>query len=460
MFLWLGYLSVLLAITVTSYDTAAERVRSEGLAAAQMELQNLYAAFMTLLGLALCLIMPTMGATSIVQERQRKSLDLIFSAPVKPGYFLIGKLISNLRYAVMLLVLTLPMAAAGVMVGGATWIDVLTAFVCLLPFAVFSTSIGLFISSRAKTATAAIIGSLICVSLFLLLVSPLSMAMMDSPFVGLNPFTVASAGSASTNLSGIEVPAWLISVVCFVALSKYLLLGAESSLTQQKPEIVKLRIATYFLLVAYSLTLVFTGSMRGSSAFSDAFFLLLLLPFWILPFVIPIVVCYSFSDSKRLRPDGWFSLRSMVDGRVSGSLPFLLSCVVILFAGPLVLFPNRGDGYQGLLIALTLMFLLWSGNWFASSFGKDAAGARLNGVGITAAIAYLPIAYIPYSFMVASRSGTTPSLEEFPYSILLGGGVSPQNTIISVIVLLGVAGIFLFVGSVIQRKSVLQRTTL
>jgi len=51
-------------------------------------------------------------------ERQHGPWILVFSAPVAPRYYLVGKTIAVYRYIWMLLILSLPVTAACVVLGG------------------------------------------------------------------------------------------------------------------------------------------------------------------------------------------------------------------------------------------------------------------------------------------------------------------------------------------------------
>jgi hypothetical protein len=123
-----AYLLSLITIALLVYSSAIRNGTSVSIVEAQSSLQSFYATVIGLLGGMICLVTPALCATSILTERQRKSLDLVFSAPVSPKYYLVGKMLSSYRYIWMLLVLSLPVTAACVVLGGATWRDVLLGY--------------------------------------------------------------------------------------------------------------------------------------------------------------------------------------------------------------------------------------------------------------------------------------------------------------------------------------------
>jgi len=75
-------------------------------------------------------------ATTIVMERQRRSLDLVFSAPVAPPTTCRQR---RLRCTAISDAAdpSLPVTAACVVLGGASWSDVLTSTACSDPWAAF-----------------------------------------------------------------------------------------------------------------------------------------------------------------------------------------------------------------------------------------------------------------------------------------------------------------------------------
>ena len=151
------YLLILVGVAVFVYDGATGQSRT--IYEAQQSLRDFYQLTMGLLGLAVIVVAPALTATTVVMERQRQSIDLIFSAPVSPKYYLVGKMISSFRYTWMLLVLALPVAAASVVLGGATWSDVLVAYFLLSMQGLIFTAFALLISSLVSKPVAAIIWS-------------------------------------------------------------------------------------------------------------------------------------------------------------------------------------------------------------------------------------------------------------------------------------------------------------
>src|SRR5689334_12664726 len=81
--LWTLYLILLIGIGMLNYLDSAGADRMS-VVEAQSKLQQFYQVVMGILGAMVAVVAPALAATTIVIERERHSLDLIFSAPVKP----------------------------------------------------------------------------------------------------------------------------------------------------------------------------------------------------------------------------------------------------------------------------------------------------------------------------------------------------------------------------------------
>ena len=114
------YLVVMTVVLLLIYSGSLGEDGQYNLAMAQGRLQDFYNQTLLLLAVVISLVAPSMGAFAIVSEKQRRSLDLVFSAPTEPKYYLVGKLISSFRYVWLVLVLSLPFCAVSVTLGGTT----------------------------------------------------------------------------------------------------------------------------------------------------------------------------------------------------------------------------------------------------------------------------------------------------------------------------------------------------
>ncbi len=103
----------------------------------------------------ICFIAPAATAGQISLEREKQTLDLLISTPMRPGAIVIGKLAAALAYVVLMIVAAVPITAIVLMYGGATIGDIMRQQVVLLAIAFGLGAIGLFFSALLKRTQAA-----------------------------------------------------------------------------------------------------------------------------------------------------------------------------------------------------------------------------------------------------------------------------------------------------------------
>jgi len=121
---------------------------------------------------AVVLLVPVFPATSIVRERQQKTLVLLIHSPLTPLTIYLGKLVATLGFALVLIALTAPGAAACLAMGGVSLFgEVLPLYGLLIVAAVQFGTLGLYVSSRARSADGALritYGLLLVLTVFVL----------------------------------------------------------------------------------------------------------------------------------------------------------------------------------------------------------------------------------------------------------------------------------------------------
>lgn len=106
--------------------------------------------------LLVCFIAPAFTAGAISLEREKQTLDLLVSTPMRPGGIVIGKLFSALAFVILLILAGIPVSALVLMYGGASVGDILQQQVVLFVSAIGFGVVGLFFSAlvkRTQTAT-------------------------------------------------------------------------------------------------------------------------------------------------------------------------------------------------------------------------------------------------------------------------------------------------------------------
>jgi len=350
------YLFVLIGVAVVIYSASTGMVGGT-IVDAQAHLKSFYQVTMGLLGLTVCVVAPGLTATTIVMERQRQSIDLVFSAPVTPKYYLVGKMISSFRYTWMLLVLALPVTAASVVLGGASWSDVLVSYILLSLQGLMLTSFALLMSTVSPKPVGAIIWSYTGAILYNGAAFAGAQAALgilrfghgagsEAPFfVVLSPWTVSEAARTYTVIGGHHVANWLIMFVVSLLIAKICLLGAGSILSPSGgKEVVGLRLhgLLYTLvisgLVGWALGpgVLHVGTTRFASIDLSSSGLYGILASWLsapLFTFLPFIACYGFDRELRYRPNGTCKPLKVLDGTPGGGLPFLLAIMGCLYGG-------------------------------------------------------------------------------------------------------------------------------
>ncbi|MDQ3855815.1 MAG: ABC transporter permease [Chloroflexota bacterium] len=111
---------------------------------------------------------PAFSASSIAGERERQTFDLVMTTPISAASFVLGKLVSNLSYVLLLLFVSIPVQMLALLFGGLTLTEVLLGFWILIVATVFYASVSLFFSSVMRTTTTATIFSYLAVALTLI----------------------------------------------------------------------------------------------------------------------------------------------------------------------------------------------------------------------------------------------------------------------------------------------------
>ncbi len=352
------YLCIMALVLYIAYDSAMG-ASSRSLATAQSNLQGFYWATIGCLGVVITIVAPAVGAFAIVTEKQRRSLDLVFSAPVEPKFYLVGKLISAYRYVWLLLILALPFCAVSVTLGGTTWIQLFIAFLLFSFYGLVCVAFGLLLSAMSSKPIPALcwtycaIGAYWFFTIYMMMMgiaggaggrgsSPFSSI---SPFMAICPLTFPFQGGQSTLIFGREIPVWIVSIVEHLLAIKLIILGAGSIMSPSDGrEIKALRIhgLVYFAVLAAfvgwgaaaatSINLGYTTTGISSSSQSASILGRALAGLLSVTGIclVPYLSTFGVNDYRRYKFNGLFDVRKLFTGTVAGNLPYLLA---FAFAG-------------------------------------------------------------------------------------------------------------------------------
>ncbi len=120
---------------------------------------------------SLLLLAPAFPATSMVREKRRGTLALLLNSPMKPWSIYGGKLVANLGFVVLLVVMSVPAAAACYAMGGISLSGELLMLYGILALLILQyTTLALLVSTHANSTESALRITYFCV-LFMSIVS-------------------------------------------------------------------------------------------------------------------------------------------------------------------------------------------------------------------------------------------------------------------------------------------------
>ena len=114
---------------------------------------QLYAFVARMEFLLLLFIMPALPTGSIRGERERQTLELLFTTRMTPKDIVMGKLFSALSQLMVLIVSSFPILLLTFVYGSMDLMDLAFLMVCFLVTAVFCGGIGIFSSSLMRRST-------------------------------------------------------------------------------------------------------------------------------------------------------------------------------------------------------------------------------------------------------------------------------------------------------------------
>ncbi len=165
------YLGVLALIAYGAYVTTAPNARiaaeqtldpntgvvvGANLANASASIgQAIFALLSVFQLLLVAFIAPAFTAGAISLEREKQTLDLLVTTPMRPGAIVIGKLIAALAFVFLMILAAIPVSALVLMYGGATIDDILRQQLILFVTAIGFGVIGVFYSALVRRTQAA-----------------------------------------------------------------------------------------------------------------------------------------------------------------------------------------------------------------------------------------------------------------------------------------------------------------
>ena len=145
-----AYIAVLSVAVMIYYSSVNEAIFSNGL---YLESSKLFYVVMAIgQAVLLLFIVPALSSTSICSEREKQTLDILLSSKLTPLQIIIGKVSASSLRVIILIISTMPLYAIGALIGVVKISNILSLIVFFIVNTIFVSSIGVFISTCAKTS--------------------------------------------------------------------------------------------------------------------------------------------------------------------------------------------------------------------------------------------------------------------------------------------------------------------
>jgi ABC-type transport system involved in multi-copper enzyme maturation permease subunit len=249
---WLqgAYLLFLIAIVLLAYQGILVYSPISHPADLQNRLQAFYYTLLYSLVSVIVLIAPALTASAISFERERRTLDLLLTTPLRPMQILVGKLVASFAFLMLLLVESMPIVTVCIVMGGATVGDLLATYALigfstlhLCAFAIYcsacnrSSGLATFwaylgaIAGLSATFWMALVEVVFATPPGPMFGVPGSVAQrVVFPLASLQPFSAPVIKAMPTKLFGVEIPCWLIGVALSLLLTRFWLTAAAARL--------------------------------------------------------------------------------------------------------------------------------------------------------------------------------------------------------------------------------------
>lgn len=170
--LTIGSRSIKMPLAIFFYDAVLAlcsfvvliSVRVEALNIGNLNLKSLGYVFPILMcvqAVILYIMIPIITASSISGERERQTLDIMLTTPVKPRQIIIGKLATAIMQVFLFVFSSLPMISLAFLFGGISWVNLIYMLGIFLVISIFAGSIGIFCSSVFKKTLPAVIVTMV-----------------------------------------------------------------------------------------------------------------------------------------------------------------------------------------------------------------------------------------------------------------------------------------------------------
>lgn len=343
---WLQALYLLFLILIVSIayaGTLGSQISMDPYRAQQYLQQFYWIIFGTLTSL-IVLIAPGLTASAVTLERERRTLDLLLATPLSARELLTGKLVGSFAFLVLLLALTLPASAVCVLLGGATFGEVLESYLMLAMSGLTLSAVALFTSAYSRNSMWAVFGGYLLCFFYLAGTLPFTLigfAIAGSggapgltgrellvPLAVLNPFSAPSIAGFYLKIGSLEIPAWVVSIVVCLLFVRLVMTGAARRVglydkdvlpSFRRQLLVVAGIYAYLTTAGLATALSRVGGGTGLDTIA-LFTTIISLP---MALAVLLITPIGKRDEHPMVDDGLFKPWRMFQASAAGALPYI-----------------------------------------------------------------------------------------------------------------------------------------
>jgi ABC-type transport system involved in multi-copper enzyme maturation permease subunit len=342
-----GYLGIIGLVLVIAWSVSVSRMLQDAAnSAAPVVTANagrlLFSTVSVTQAILISLITPGLTSGSIAGERERRTLLMVVTTPLRPHHVVLGKLCAAGAFLALLLITSVPMVSLSFLLGGVSPGEIVTTSISLTICAVLYATIGLYWSAAARTAASATL--LAYVSVFILFLGSGVMSVMTmagapmggtaAPLRAMNPIAAVFVGSDPDWLWHLPIPSWLVAGAIYGLVAVVLALEAMAALEHSTVDYSRpVRLSASVAWATFAICIVGTVGARaasGSSLLQPSRALAMAIP-WLLP---PLLLANAIvSTGELVTRSGREPLRAYLLGalpsrllrpNLPGALPLLM----------------------------------------------------------------------------------------------------------------------------------------
>lgn len=309
--LQLLYVVVLSAVVLIAFFTAleSERISEEASWLGRLLFRSIACAQ----GALLALTAPAFAAGSVSGEREQQTFDSLLVTPLPAGAIVRGKLVAATMFVLLLLTISLPLAALSFLFGGVSPDEVAGTFAVQFANGLFLAALGLGFSVICRTTMAATVMTYLCVTAYLIATGMLvAGAMSQFPLSVMSPIGVPWFAAEEFPLLGRPVAIWVPSALTVLLLAGWVVDSAAARIAHERDGSIAMRpriwltivLGVAFAAIVGAAAQAIRSSGYGAANAAEAQRWLVLVAMYVC-LSLAVMLCSDGSETESGAPPGW-----------------------------------------------------------------------------------------------------------------------------------------------------------